>query len=887
MSGDKRIIKSFDKLILLIFLFMPLKLTWFSILMIQEKNKFQIVLPQFVGYLLISICLGLLVVNPTLARKSGVKVRTYILLLMVLVADVFLSIFLTANTIYFRYFGVLIPPHSIRLVSHLPDLWGSIRALFSFKDVIYFADFPLYPVLFLLKIEKLPLSLRTGTEVTQKFRKAILCLRWFYSLLGLGVGIIILLGSFYDSNRQIHIKTSNIESWAGKIESSKQVEAANIGYYYFTQVKEMLCKKIRPVSRASVPYPVWLDNLRGSQPIQPAQDAFHFQKPNFVLIELESFSRFLINHKVDGQEITPNLNRMAQQGIYFKNFLSVMEYGGTSDVEFATLCSLYPLTDAPVASRCVNNVHIHSILHELKNLGYHSAFFHANRGAFWNRHIWAKKYGFDKSYFKPDFKLDEIIGMGLSDHSFLQQCIPEILTLPQPFLCYLVTLTLHYPFNLKPEYRTLDIGSSGNEILDNYFQAVHYVDEAIGTFIDDLRRHGLLENTIIFVFGDHEADLGGHTIYEKLYSDLGDSDKFMLRDRIPLIIWAENNLKPRVISNYASHIDIGPTVLYLSGSSGNIRGFLGNNLLSNSPKYFLYRYFSSDKVLLIYRNVRCQGTVSSGFQNYLQMDNREPTRQHNFNYWLNLLRYSDDVLTLDLDTSIDSDNILRRYNLIAHALGGIDGISYSNSLEAFHFNYKRGRRLFEVDLCLTSDGHLVCFHDGLESMLGLNKSIKQTRLDEFLKLKVADKYTPLSLEQLLLVMRDHKDMYLITDTKDDIEISFRQIVNLAKNIDPSLLGRIIPQIYHEADLSKVLKYHDFQTVIYTLYRTSASDEKVINFVKRNKIDAVTMSTDRFSEKLVEALAENNIISFVHTVNNPDKIKEYRSKGVYGFYVDFY
>lgn len=881
MSGDKRIIKSFDKLILLIFLFMPLKLTWFSIVMIQEENKFQIVLPQFVGYLLISICIGLFLGRVIKTRKS-------ILLIAALVMNLFLSIFLIANAIYFRYFGALIPPYSIKLVSHLPDLWDSIRKLFSFKDVIYFADFPVYPVLFLLKMEKFIPHLYKGAGFTQKCRKAILRFKLSYSLLGLGVGIIILLGSFYDSNMQIHIKTSNIKSWYTKIRLRNEVEVANIGYYYFTELKELLGKKIRPGNRALTPYPTWLDNLRGSQPVQQAPLDSKQLKPNFILIELESFCSFLINREVDGQEITPNLNRMAGQGggIYFKNFVSLVEYGSTSDAEFSTLCSLYPLTDIPIASRCVNNVHIHSILHELKDSGYHSAFFHANRGSFWNRHIWVEKYGFDKSYFKPDFKLDEIIGMGLSDHSFLQQCIPEILTLPQPFLCYLVTLTLHHPYIINPEYRTLNISSSGNEILDNYFHAAHYVDETIGNFIENLRKQGLLENTIIFIFGDQDANLGDPNIYEELYSDLGDSDKLMLWGRVPLIIWAGNNLKPRVISDYASHIDIGPTVLYLSGLGGNIRGFLGNNLLSDGPKHFLCRY-PLGEVQLIYGNVFCEGTMSLGFQDYFRMDTGSPAKQHNLDYWLNLLHYSDSILTFDLDTSIEPDNILRKYDLVAHALGGIDGISYTNSLEAFHFNYKRGKRLFEVDLSLTSDGHLVCFHNGWESMLGLEKSIKETRLDEFLKLKVVDKYTPLSLEQLLLLMQNYKDMYLITDTKDDIEISFRQIVDLAKNIDPSLLGRIIPQIYNETDFSKVLKYYNFPTVIYTLYRTSAPDEEVINFVKQNKIDAVTMSTGRFSEKFVRALAENNIISFVHTVNDPDKIEDYRSKGVYGFYVDFY
>ena len=50
-------------------------------------------------------------------------------------------------------------------------------------------------------------------------------------------------------------------------------------------------------------------------------------------------------------------------------------------------------------------------------------------------------------------------------------------------------------------------------------------------------------------------------------------------------------------------------------------------------------------------------------------------------------------------------------HLIAHALGGIGGKPYSNSLEAFIENYNKGIRIFEVDLSITSDGYVVCRHD--------------------------------------------------------------------------------------------------------------------------------------------------------------------------------
>ena len=48
------------------------------------------------------------------------------------------------------------------------------------------------------------------------------------------------------------------------------------------------------------------------------------------------------------------------------------------------------------------------------------------------------------------------------------------------------------------------------------------------------------------------------------------------------------------------------------------------------------------------------------------------------------------------------------YNIITHALGGLDGLTYLNSRESFINYYDKGCRLFEVDLTQTSDGVWVC-----------------------------------------------------------------------------------------------------------------------------------------------------------------------------------
>lgn len=98
---------------------------------------------------------------------------------------------------------------------------------------------------------------------------------------------------------------------------------------------------------------------------------------------------------------------------------------------------------------------------------------------------------------------------------------------------------------------------------------------------------------------------------------------------------------------------------------------------------------------------------------------------------------------------------------IAHAFGGIDGVSYTNSLEAFRENYAKGHRTFEVDFSVTSDGRLVCLHDwGTAQKNGVTAGGAASE-EEFLAAKFAGKYTTLSLASLLALMKEYPDIWIV------------------------------------------------------------------------------------------------------------------------------
>jgi len=232
---------------------------------------------------------------------------------------------------------------------------------------------------------------------------------------------------------------------------------------------------------------------------------------------------------------------------------------------------------------------------------------------------------------------------------------------------------------------------------------------------------------------------------------------------------------------------------------------------------------------------------------------------------------------------------LARGTFFAHALGAIDRKTYTNSREALELNLRKGARYFEVDLSFTADGDLVCFHTGLEKHLGLDRPIDQVSTAEFLSRKFDGKYTTMDLETLLRRMAEVPGMYLVTDTKHEFRPSLEAVVAAAERVDHSLIGRIIPQFYHQEewrDVAEVEAEHGlFATVIFTLYRTNLDDDAVVEAARRRQIPIITMSRSRYNPGLVSRLAAVRAASMVHTINSRREILVYLAHGVRGVYID--
>ena len=316
----------------------------------------------------------------------------------------------------------------------------------------------------------------------------------------------------------------------------------------------------------------------------------------------------------------------------------------------------------------------------LKDKGYYTFSMHGNNGSAWNRNVMYKYLGYDKFYaYKSDFDIDEKIGLGLSDKSFFRQAVEKIKVINEEqnnWYGTLVMLTNHTPFNdvdtfdYVVDYKTKQINPETNEEeeviepwlgetkMGNYLKSVHYADEALGELMTELEEAGLLDNTIIVLYGDHDCKIK-QSEFRKLYNNehykevlinpentVGTIDDFTyeINRKVPFIIWSKDILGTKYVketSEVMGMIDMMPTLA---------------NMLGIKPKYALGRdIFSVDENIVVF---------PSG------------------NWITNKMYYNSGKGTfrqLDLDATIDLDYI-EKNNIYANTL-----IDISNGIITYDF----------------------------------------------------------------------------------------------------------------------------------------------------------------------------------------------------------
>lgn len=323
---------------------------------------------------------------------------------------------------------------------------------------------------------------------------------------------------------------------------------------------------------------------------------------NVVMLQLESFETFLIGNSVEGQELTPNLNALLSQSLFFDNIYDQVACGNSSDCDFMINTSLYPSSGVSAYNFFSENTY-NSTEMILSQNGYKTSYFNSLKNSFWNYYP-MNKDGMKFDVNDYEFELNDKIYQYISDESYLSQLADKIITLQAendaPIYSHTTTDSSHGPFRLPEERLTLNLSEKyqGN-VLGDYLQAVHYADGALGQFLEKMSDSPEYRNTIFVFIGDHR---GIHKYYPQEINKYSDEELPSFIDRnfnagVPMIIFdpSMEEGKGETISTYGGQTDLAPTLMYLLGIDREyyMNTYMGRSLLGTTRNCT----YSSDGIL--------------------------------------------------------------------------------------------------------------------------------------------------------------------------------------------------------------------------------------------------------------------------------------------------
>lgn len=375
---------------------------------------------------------------------------------------------------------------------------------------------------------------------------------------------------------------------------------------------------------------------------------------NIIFIHMEGIETYLMDLEFNGVEATPNINKLAREGMFFSNFYPQVSIGTSSDTEFTLTTSLMPAQVGAVFTTYYDR-EFTTIPKLLKEKGYYSFSMHGNYASMWNRSKVHKRFGYDDMFFEESFVYDkdDVINLGINDKLFFEEAMPileNIEATHDNYMGTVITLSNHSPFKFLDKYGEYDMTTTYQECDDNgvckdvttdylktdidgpykgkevyksaagnYITSAHYADAALGEFFQYINDSEYFKNTVFVLYGDHDAKL---TRKEKnfLYNydyrtgELKDESDptykeydwydHELNKKTPLIIWTKNAKLRSILNGEVDYVmgmyDVMPTLGNMLGISNPFA--LGHDIFN--IKYDNFVVFPNGNIVnnMIYYN---------------------------------------------------------------------------------------------------------------------------------------------------------------------------------------------------------------------------------------------------------------------------------------------
>lgn len=571
----------------------------------------------------------------------------------------------------------------------------------------------------------------------------------------------------------------------------------------------------------------------------------------------------------------------------------------------------------------------------------------AGKGKFYRDHGFQNVFGYHeltKRQAQPQYRSS----WGLYDDELLEMAFKDLdsLSKSQPFGLFILTLDTHAPRGL-PSHSCHSIRYRDGS--NPYLNAIACSDHLVGEFVRKIQNSAYGGNTLIAIASDH---LAPPQTASNLLAQTARKNLLILLDPShakPQAVEKEGStldISPTIAKHLGFSITMGlGRDLFSETSLFSIYGNLKSKILSwknQLESFWSFPRLNKDLSINAKAELLTIGGRSFKLPVIVEMGKNLDSRLHfEFNSKANeqlaelIKKFSDSTATLWIDRchkmpveqklkrthyycyqlrgthtevieqGVDSYTIVTASEIkeavgfrekphsfatkrVAHAGGGIDGLTYTNSYEALGLNYKKGFELFEIDFSFTKDGRLVCMHDWKQDVK-ISFGLTVDEAPDFQTFKKWNRtlytYRKCDISGLAEWMMKHPKTNIVTDVKQH---NLKALQQIAKTY-PDLIERFIPQIYSFEEFESVRDL-GFDKIIWTLYRYSGSNQSVTNILEQSleELDdtelAITVSRDRYDSRLSKRLEQMGIPLFIHTVNDLGEIasyqKEHQSAEVY-------
>lgn len=488
---------------------------------------------------------------------------------VLIVLNLLMSGLLYANIVYYRFFSDFITvPVAMQTTVNGGQLGDSALSLMAPYDVLYFMDTIILILLLAYKIYK------PQIRENRKPANVVLLAAIITFCINLGLAEMDrpqLLSRSFDRNYLV-----------------KYLGAYNFTVYDIIQNARAESQRAMADSNDIIE----VENYVSANYAKPNPEYFGKAKGmNVIYVSLESFQTFMVDYKLNGQEVTPFLNSLSRDKntFYFDNFFHQTGQGKTSDAEFLMENSLYPMSQGAVFVNKAQNTY-QGAPGILKTKGYTSAVFHGNYKTFWNRNEMYKSLGYDQFFDAEYYSMSEenTKNYGMKDKPFFTESMPLLTSLQEPFYTKFITLSNHFPFKMDEEDTDFPAGDFGDNVVNQYFQSANYMDQAMEQFFTDLKEAGLYDHTIVVMYGDHYGISENHN--DAMAMVLGKEEITPYTNaqlqRVPLFIHVPG-VEGGIMHQYGGQIDVQPTVMHLLGIDTKSYLQIGSDLLSKNHRQII------------------------------------------------------------------------------------------------------------------------------------------------------------------------------------------------------------------------------------------------------------------------------------------------------------